>query len=74
MIQSFLFNGTIFLLYGTINCYVKNLQYSPSPNSRGGLIKKRGLVIFPEEINGEGVNKWKWVDFDMQCGNKGGCQ
>ena len=40
----------------------------------GGLIKKRGLVIFPEEINGEGVNKWKWVDFDMQCGNKGGCQ
>ena len=27
----------------------------------GGLIKKRGLAIFPEEINGEGVNKWKWV-------------
>ena len=33
----------------------------------GGLIKKRGLAIFPEEINGEGVNKWKWVDFVMQC-------
>ena len=32
-----------------------------------GLIKKRGLAIFPEEINGEGVNKWKWVDFVMQC-------
>ena len=40
--------------------------YSPSPNSRG-LIKKRGLAIFPEEINREGVNKWKWVDFVMQC-------
>ena len=26
--------------------------YSPSPNSRG-LIKKRGLAIFPEEINVE---------------------
>ena len=37
----------------------------------GGLIKKRGLTIFPEEINGEGVNKWKWVDFVMQCWNKG---
>ena len=36
-----------------------------------GLIKKRGLAIFPEEINGEGVNKWKWVDFVMQCWNKG---
>ena len=33
----------------------------------GGLIKKRELAIFPEEINGEGVNKWKWVDFVMQC-------
>ena len=33
----------------------------------GGLIKKRGLAIFPEEINGKGVNKWKWVDFVMQC-------
>ena len=40
----------------------------------GGLNKKRGLAIFPEEINGEGVNKWKWVDFVMQCCNKGGCQ
>ena len=37
----------------------------------GGLIKKRGLAIFPEEINGEGVNKWKWVNFVMQCLNKG---
>ena len=37
----------------------------------GGLIKKRGLAIFPEEINGEGVNKWKWVDFVMQCLNRG---
>ena len=33
----------------------------------GGLIEKRGLAIFPEEINREGVNKWKWVDFVMQC-------
>ena len=33
----------------------------------GELIKKRGLAIFPEEINGEGVNKWKWVDYVMQC-------
>ena len=37
----------------------------------GGLIKKRGLAIFPEEINGEGVNKWKWVKFVMQCLNRG---
>ena len=37
----------------------------------GGLIKKRGLAIFPEEINGEGVNKWKWVNFVMQCLNRG---
>ena len=44
--------------------------YSPSPNSRG-LIKKRGLAIFPDGINGEGVNKWKWVDFLMQCLNRG---
>ena len=36
-----------------------------------GLIKKRGLAIFPEEINGEGVNKWKWVNFVMQCLNRG---
>ena len=41
-------------------------QYSPSLIV-GGLIKKRGLAIFPEEINGEGVNKWKWVNFVMQC-------
>ena len=45
-------------------------MYSPSPNSRG-LIKKRGLAIFPEEINGEGINKWKWVDFVVQCLNRG---
>ena len=37
----------------------------------GGLIKKRGLAIFPEEINGEGINKWKWVDFVMQFLNRG---
>ena len=37
----------------------------------GGLIKKRGLAIFPEEIDGEGVNKWKWVNFVMQCLNRG---
>ena len=37
----------------------------------GGLIKKRGLAIFPEEINGEGVAKWKWVNFVMQCLNSG---
>ena len=37
----------------------------------GGLIKKRGLAIYPEEINGEGVNKWKWVNFVMQCLNRG---
>ena len=37
----------------------------------GGLIKKRGLAIFPEEINGEGANKWKWVNFVMQCLNRG---
>ena len=36
----------------------------------GGLIKKRGLAIFPEGINGEGVNKWKWVNFVMQCLNR----
>ena len=45
--------------------------YNARPTLRplivGGLIKKRGLAIFPEEINGEGVNKWKWVDFVMQC-------
>ena len=50
--------------------YTSHYQYSPSPNSRG-LIKKRGLAIFPEEINGEGVNKWKWVNFVMQCLNRG---
>ena len=43
---------------------------SPSPNSRG-VVKKRGLAIFPEEINKEGVNKWKWVDIVMQCLNRG---
>ena len=43
--------------------YVSTLR----PLIVGGLIKKRGLAIFPEEINGEGVNKWKWVDFVMQC-------
>ena len=37
----------------------------------GGLIERRGLAIFPEEINGEGVNKWKWVNFVMQCLNRG---
>ena len=37
----------------------------------GGLIKKRGLAIFPEEINREGGNKWKWVNFVMQCLNRG---
>ena len=42
-------------------------QYSPSPISRG-LSKKRGLAIFPEEVNGEGVNKWKWVDFVLNRG------
>ena len=47
------------------------MAYSPFPNSRGRLIKKRGLAIFLEEINGEGVNKWKWVDFVMQCLNRG---
>ena len=33
----------------------------------GGLIKKKGLANFPEEINGEGVNKWKWMEFVMHC-------
>ena len=33
----------------------------------GGLIKKRGFAIFPEEINGEGVNKWKWVNFSCSA-------
>ena len=37
----------------------------------GGLIKKRGLAIFPEEINGEGVSKWKRVNFVTQCLNRG---
>ena len=45
----------------------KNFRYTLRPLIVGGLIKKRGLAIFPEEINGEGVNKWKWVDFVMQC-------
>ena len=36
-----------------------------------GLIKKRGLAIFPEEINGEGGNKWKWVNFVVQFLNRG---
>ena len=40
-------------------------MYTLRPLIVGGLIKKRGLAIFPEEINGEGVNKWKWVDFVM---------
>ena len=44
--------------------------YSPFPNSRG-LIKKRGLAIFPEGINGEGVNRWKWVNFVMQYLDRG---
>ena len=25
------------------------------------------MAIFPEEINEESVNKWKWMDFVMQC-------
>ena len=29
------------------------------------------LNIFPGEINGKGVNKWKWEDFVMQCLNWG---
>ena len=44
--------------------------YSPPPNSREAF-KNRGLAIFPEEINGDGVNKWKWVDFVMQCLKRG---
>ena len=36
-----------------------------------GGFRERGLAIFPEEINGEGVSKWKWVDFVMQCLNRG---
>ena len=56
----------IFLNKGTIR-YLSTLR----PLIVGGLIKKRGLAIFPEEINGEGVNKWKWVNFVMQCLNRG---
>ena len=58
------------------NLFYEFLYFEPTlrPLIVGGLIKKRGLAIFPEEINGEGVNKWKWVDFVMQCWNKGGCQ
>ena len=37
----------------------------------GGLIKKSVLAVFQEEINGEGVTKWKWADFFMQCLNRG---
>ena len=46
---------------------IEVLEVTLRPLIVGGLIKKRGLAIFPEEINGEGVNKWKWVNFVMQC-------
>ena len=46
-------------------CHV--ISFTLRPLIVGGLIKKRGLAIFPEEIDGEGVNKWKWVNFVMQC-------
>ena len=36
-----------------------------------GDLLQRGLAISPEEINGEGTNKWKWVDFVMQCLSRG---
>ena len=60
---------TVFESCPTIYLYdaVRKLNCTLRPLIVGGLIKKRGLVIFPEEINGESVNKWKWVDFVMQC-------
>ena len=43
----------------TVNKYLSTLR----PLIVGELIKKSVLAIFPEETNGEGVNKWKWVNF-----------
>ena len=59
--------------YGMASKYYSKSQIVNTlcPLVVGGLIKKRGLAIFPEEINREGVNKWKWVDFVMQCLNRG---
>ena len=59
-----LYSGQIFLIL------LANNFPTLRPLIVGGLIKNRGLATFPGEINGDGANKWKRMDFVMQSLNR----
>ena len=42
---------------------ILDLLFTLRPLLVGGLVKRRGLTIFPEEINEAGANKWKMGGF-----------
>ena len=58
-------------LQSSVRTYYKDYSYTLRSLMVERLSKKRGLAIFIEEINGEGVKKWKWADSVMQCLKRG---